>query len=236
MELTGRQQVFLERFLAQYKHAKEALHYGAVAKHLGIGNVTAYEMLRFLEKQGLVASEYVLPMEGKRGPGRSRIVFYPTRKATDVAAELEGREWNDREGWEDVKKEILHELCQGRGTRYDGLLEKILLHVPECENPMRYLAEVITAVILSLYQLSGEAGKHSLFAKLQNLGVAGEMGLQAIGGLIVGLSFVERADRQLTSKLLGYLQEYQALFGQLSAADEDHLSGFTQEVIEALQP
>jgi len=234
MELTGRQQAFLSKFLDQYRNSKEALHYADVADQLDISNVTAYEMLRLLEEKGLVTSEYVFPRVRKRGPGRSRIVFYPTREAVDLA-ELRGHEWYDAEGWEEAKKEILQQLREGRGTRYDDLLNKILMRLPECKNPILYLAEMITAVILYLYQFYGEVGRRGLFEKLQSLGLLGEIGLEAIGGLIVGLSFVERANRRLTSELLGYLREYKSLFGHLGTAEKKQLSSFAQEVIQILQ-
>ena len=235
MELTGRQQAFLSKFLDQYRNSKEALHYADVAGQLGISNVSAYEMLRLLEEKGLVTSEYVFPRVQKRGPGRSRIVFYPTREAANVLAALGGHEWYDADGWEKAKKEILQQLREGRDTRYDELLSKILMRLPDCKNPILYLAEMITAVILYLYQFYGEVGRSGLFEKLQSLGLLGEIGLEAIGGLIVGLSFVERANRRLTSELLSYLQKYQTLFGNLGTAEKKQLSSFTKEVIEILQ-
>jgi len=235
MELTGRQQVVLGKLLERYGNSKEPLYYSDVANEIGISNVTAYEMLRLLEEKGLLTSEYVFPREKKRGPGRSRIVFYLTKKAVDVMAELGGVEWYDMEGWEKAKREILHQLREGRDTRYNELLKGILLRIPDCKNPILYLAEMITAVLLYLYQLYGEVGKRGLFEKLQSLGMLGEMGLEALGGLIVGISFVERANRRLTSELLGYLQEYQSLFGHLGTAEKKQLSSFTQEVIEILQ-
>ena len=235
MELTGRQQAVLGKLLDQYRNSEEALHYTDVANELGVGNVTAYEMLRLLEEKGLLASEYVFPREGKRGPGRSRIVFYPTSKAAEVMAELGVHEPSDTEGWERARKEILRQLREGRDARYDELLGKLLMRIPECRNPILYLAEMITAVILYLYQLYGEAGKRGFFEKLQSLGLLGDIGLEALGGLIVGLSLVERANRRLTSELLSHLQRYQALFGHLGTAQKKQLTTFTREVIEILQ-
>lgn len=232
MKLTGRQKMFLSNFLDLYWEAQEPLHYTAVAKRLGVGRITAYEMLRLLEEKGLVSSEYVLPRES-RGPGRSTILFRPTERAAAVMADLAGDQW-DKAGWEQIKEQILQALRDGKGTDYEDLLQEILLRIPERKSPMLYLAETITAVILGLYQIEGKASAQGLFKKLGSLGPAGELGLNAIGGLILGLSLVERANRRLTSILLSYTQKYQTYLAYLSAEKRRLLSDFAQEVIRIL--
>ena len=71
-KLSRRQQEFLSQFLDVYRESDQPIHYTTLAKELGIGKVTAYEMLRLLEERGLVQAEFQLP-EGGRGPGRSGI-------------------------------------------------------------------------------------------------------------------------------------------------------------------
>ena len=232
MKLTGRQRMFLSNFLDLYWEAKEPLHYTAVAKRLGVGKITAYEMLRLLEEKGLVSSEYVLP-RASRGPGRSTILFRPTERAAAVMADLAGDQW-DKVGWEQAKEQILQALRDGKGTDYEDLLEQILLRIPERKSPMLYLAETITAVILGLYQIEGKASAHGLFERLRSLGLAGELGLNAIGGLILGLSLVERANRRVTSMLLSYTQKYQTYLAYLSAEKRRLLSDFVREVMRIL--
>ncbi len=232
MKLTGRQRMFLNNFLDLYWEAQEPLHYTAVAKRLGVGKITAYEMLRLLEEKGLVSSEYALP-QGSRGPGRSTILFRPTEKAAALMADLAGEQW-DEMSWERAKEQILQALRDGKGTGYEDLLEEILLRIPERKSPMLYLAEMITAVILGLYQIGGKTSTQSLFEKLRILGPAGELGLNAIGGLILGLSLVERANRRFTSILLSYTQKYQTYLEHLSAEKRRLLSDFAQEVVRIL--
>ena len=60
MELTGRQHAFLSRLIDLYRAAQHALHYSTVAEHLGVSPMTAYDMLRLLDRAGgLCVSEYV---------------------------------------------------------------------------------------------------------------------------------------------------------------------------------
>ena len=231
MKLTGRQRDFLNQFLDLYREGERPLHYSTVAEHLGVSPMTAYDMLRLLEERGLVTSEYVLP-EG-RGRGRSNVVFSPTPRAAQIMAELAGEAW-DREEWAAVKAHILQALREGKGTDYQDLLEEILLRLPEQKSPMLYATEMITAVLLSLHQLK-EAKAGDLSERLEALGLPGEVGLQALAGLTIGLTFAERANRRITSLLLSYSRKYQDHLARLSGENKRRLSEFTQEVMRIIE-
>ena len=51
--LTHRQREFLNHFLDLYQEMEEPIHNTVLADRLGLGKVTAYEMLRLLEERGL---------------------------------------------------------------------------------------------------------------------------------------------------------------------------------------
>lgn len=229
MKLTGRQREFLSRFLDLYQEAKQPLHYTQVADKVGVSKLTAYDMLRLLEERGLVTSEYVLPKGG--GPGRSSIVFYPTKKAAKVMAQLAGEEW-DKEEWERAKGRILQALREGKGADYQNLLNEVLLRIPERKSPMLYVTEMITAIFLHLHQLREEVKASGIFPDLRLLGLPGELGLNALAGLAVGLTLVEKANRRVTTLLLSYTQKYQDYLARLSAENKKRLSDFAQEVMK----
>ena len=227
MKLTGRQRDVLSRFLDLYQEAQHPLHYSTVAEKLGVSPMTAYDMLRLLEERGLATSKYVLSQESRAG--RSTIVFSPTEKATDLIIQLAGEVW-DREEWQVVKERILQALRRGKGSDYRDLRDEILLRIPECRSPMLYATEMITAVLLSLHQLREEAKESSLMENLRSLGLPGEL-----AGLALGLSFVERANRRITSLLLTYSRKYQEHLAKLSAENRERLSDFSQEVMRILE-
>ncbi len=233
MKLTKRQIRFLSKFLDLYREAQQPIHYSAVADTLGVSKITAYDMLRLLEERGLVASEYLLP-EGGHRPGRSMIVFYPTKKATALLSQLAGEEWDGGE-WHRVKERILQALRKGKGTNYESLLNEILLRIPNRKSPMLYVAEMITAAILSLNQLRKEAEAKELFKHLRALGFPGELGLNALAGLTLGLTLVEKANRHFTTLLLSYTQKYQEYLSKLSFEDKERLSDFAQEVMRIIE-
>lgn len=227
MKLTGRQKAFLSDFLDLYWEEQDSLHYTFVAERLGIGRITAYDMLRLLEEKGLVTSEYVMP---RSGPGRSTIVFRPTEQGEALMRQLAGETW-DREEWETVKVRILEALQAGPGEDYEPLLEKILTRLPERKSPLIYTAEMVTAVILSLRQLRETVPTSKLWEQLRDLGLPEEVGLNALVGVAVGLSLVEQANRRLTLKLLASTRQYQDYLADLSAESRRRLSEFTDEVM-----
>lgn len=229
MKLTGRQKDFLNKFLDLYREANRPLHYAVLAESLEVSKPTAYDMLRVLEKHELVASEYVLPKGG--GPGRSSIVFRPTEKAAEVIAQSAGEHW-DKEEWELTKGSILQALRDRKGADYQNLLDEILRRIPERKSPMLYVTEMITAAILNLSQLKEEAEARGLFKNLRSLGFPGELGLNALAGLNLGLTMVENANRRVTTLLLSYTQRYQAHLARLSAENKKRLSDFAQEVMK----
>jgi len=230
MKLTGRQETFLGEFLDLYSQAQEPLHYTHVAEVLGVGKVTAYDMLRLLEKRGLVRAEYVLRGQGQGG-GRSTVVFVPTAQARDLFADLAGEDWAEVE-WEAAKAQILDALR--RRTDYQDLLDEILARLPDRTTPLVYAAEMVTAVILNLLLVEKDAPAAAMVERLKALGLPGEVGLNALSGLAMGLSFVEQANRRLTDKLVNEVRGYQRSLDHLHGEGRRHLSSFVQEVMKVI--
>lgn len=230
MTITGRQRAFLKRFLDLYNQAQESLHYAHVAEVLGVGKITAYDMLRSLKERGLVRAEYVLRGKGQ-GAGRSTVLFLPTPKAQALFAELAGEDW-DKAEWEAVKARLLNALRQRND--YQDLLEEILGRLSEQASPLVYAAEMATAVILNLLLVEKEVPVSALVERLKALGLPDEVGLNALGGLAVGLSLVEQANRRLTDKLVGATRFYQQSLARLGREGKGHLSNFVQEVMRTV--
>lgn len=227
MKLTGRQQQFLNKFLNLYREAQQPLHYSVVAQQLGVTPVTAYEMLRLLEERGLVTSKYASQAPGS--PGRSSIVFFPTAKAAELLAHLP-RDDSDQQEWEEATKRILQTLRQGH---YQDLLEELLLRIPERKAPILYVTEMIAAMLLHLRQLS-ETARSNLGEDMHALGLPGEIGFQALVGLVVGLNHVEWANRRITSLLLTYISRYQECLVRLTAENKARISAFVREMADLL--
>jgi len=145
-ELTRRQQQFLNQFLDFYLDMDKPIHYTDLAKHLNIGKITAYEMLTLLEKRGLVKSEFYLSPDD-RGPGRSEILFLPTKRSECLIGLKPGRS-DDVEAWEKIKQQILKQLSEGKAGRYETLMNDLLVRIPEQHSPLVFMTEMITTIYL----------------------------------------------------------------------------------------
>ncbi len=232
-KLTRRQQQFLSKFLDLYNQAREPLHYTAVAEHLGVNKISAYEMLRLLEEHELVKAEYQLPTH-LRGPGRASVVFRPTSLATQAIAQLAGENVNQPE-WEVVKEHIIEQLKAGKAKNYDTLLQELLARTPEERTPVIYATEMITTIILGLESLRTTAEARGLRAKLKEIGKVGELGLDVFTGLGMGLSMAERINRRLASFLLVQSGQFQSALSQLTNENRRQLTEFTQEVMHIVE-
>jgi hypothetical protein len=227
IKLTGRQRAFLGKFLDLYRDAQKPLHYVDVAEAIGVARNTAYDMLRVLEKRGLVRSEYVLKGRG-HGAGRSMVVSVPTSGAFSLFAEHSAVSL-DRTEWEKVRRYILSALRQH--TDYHELLDDLVARLSERTTPLIYSAQMATAVILNLLLVEREAPASALVARLKELGLPDERGLGALSGLTVGLSFVDRANQRISDRLVAANARYQQSLGRLGAEGKRHLSSFVQEVL-----
>ncbi len=231
MRMTERQRAFLEQFWELYREVKAPLHYSAVADKLKVSKISAYDMLRLLKRKGMVASQYLLPKK-RAGPGRSMIVFYPTKRAAALLSPrlTEEPEWKE---WEQLKDSILRAVKKGRGE-YEQILDELLSRIPDRKSPLLYSTEMITAIVLQMCQLKEEA-RVRLLTDARRLMSTGESGLSALAGLPVGLTFVEEANRSFTNKLLSCVERYQEYLTKLSAESKKALSDFFLEVVRAVE-
>jgi DNA-binding PadR family transcriptional regulator len=231
--LTRRQRQFLSEFLDLYNKGREPLHYTVLAEQLGVGKISAYEMLRLLEDHGLVEAEYQLP-PNLRGPGRASVVFRPTPLAARELARLAGGDVN-RQEWEAAKEHILKQLEAGKAKDYDALLRELLARTPDQRSLVIYAAEMITAIILGLESVKDTAEAQGLRERLRQIGKIGEFGLGVLAGVGMGLSVAERVNRRLAGFLLAQSGRFESALSQLSDENRRWLTEFTQEMMQRVE-
>ncbi len=229
MKLTPRQRAFLDKLLDLYREHQRPVHYSLVAEKLGVNKFSAYDMLKLLEKKGMARSDYVLAT-GHAGPGRSMIVFYPTKQAANLPSQLTGDISINGE-WRQVKERILQRLRETKSANYREWLNELLAKMPERKSPLIYCAEMITALLLNLNRVKEKAGGLNPFRTLSSLGSTGEASLGALAGLSLGSTLTEKADASLRDKLLSYTKRYHAYLLNLSEEAKSSLSEFLQEAL-----
>jgi len=231
-KLTRRQQEFLSRFLDLCREEHDALHYTVVAERLGVGNVTAYEMLRLLEQHGLVEALYKLPAE-PRGPGRAAVLFRPTPFGEQLLDQW-AIDNADSDEWEAVKERILGQLESSKPEGYETLLAELLARAPGQRSGLVYAAEMIATIILALCSLPERTKAISLLQRLGMMVGSGDLELGALVGLSMGLSFVEGASRQVSDFTLSHLESLRSTLLSLSAKNYRRLVIFVHQVLQII--
>jgi hypothetical protein len=230
--LTHRQFQFLNQFLDIYQETEHSVHYVVVAEQLGIGKVTAYEMLRLLQERGLVQAEY-LPNPEQHGPGRAAVLFYPTQEARRLIDNQSG-EAATLEDWRVVKEQILAKLRECRAGGYEELLVNLLAHLPERRSPLIFVTELITAVMLTLASIQETPEVRSLMERLHCIGLPQEISLSVLTGITMLLSVWERTNQRFSTILLTQVSRYEDALAQLSEESRRQLGMFTREVVHIL--
>lgn len=229
-QLTRRQQEFLGRFWDLYCEERDALHYSAVARRLGVSNVSAYEMLRLLEQRGFVEPIYQLPK--LRGPGRATVSFLPTASAARLFGQLADGDLRTGD-WETTKERIFRQLEASKEQGYDALLNELLCHLPEQPSSLIFGGEMIVAIILLLCGLQDQASSKELLSQLNALVVAADWQLNTLAGLCLGLSAVEH-NRPTARLLLTHVERLQTAIAGLGVEGYRQLTAFTQRTLQII--
>ncbi|HEY69653.1 MAG TPA: hypothetical protein G4O08_03615 [Anaerolineae bacterium] len=229
-KLTRRQKQVLSKLIELYRVLGEPIHYPALAEHLGVGKVTVYEMLRLLEESGYVAAEYQRP-EAAQGPGRPAVYFRPTAYATNMLGERE-QQASASVDWERTRIKILERLRTAKSKGYEGAIEEMVSHLADQPSPIEYLAGMVAAIMLGLQSLKENIGAKGMRRILKSIGLPGETGLTALGGLSIGLSLVEQWNQRITQPFLEHVTRYQSMLAELSTENRHRLSQFTHEVLK----
>ena len=215
-KLTSRQQHFLDQVIALYEATGKPVHYSTVAEKLQVSRSTAYEMLRVLEGKGMLLADYVL--EAGSGPGRSTVVFTPRFQGIDAE-------------WERVRTRILNALKQGDLSEQE-LIQDILNRLPNSISPLAYCAQVITALLLNVGgELRSRLEEHELIQAVLSANLPDTSSLNLLPGFALGLSFRERANRELGARLVEYTQEYQRRLSHLDTQGRVLLRDFLRNVL-----
>lgn len=230
VKLTRRQQEFLSQFLLVYREEDQPIHYTTLAEKLGIGKVTAYEMLRLLEERGLVQAEFQLP-EGGRGPGRSSVVFSPTPEAAqliDPQFEVESHR-----SWETAKFVLLEQLRDGKAAGYETLLTELVSRIPNRRLPMIYLTEMVTATLLMFEGLQESADSESIIKRFQRIGMPDEIDLSGLPGMSAVVAMFEQANKA-SDFLVTQSGNFQTKLSQMGEDNRQRLRDFTREVAKII--
>ena len=232
--LTPRQNAFLEKLLELYREHRGPVHYSDVAARLGVNRFSAYDMLKVLEKKGFATSSYALAA-GHSGPGRSMIVFAPSKEVTSfhtpkVDADRLDEEWRNARAW------VLKKLRETRGSSHREALIDLVARLPEAKAPLTFCTEMVGALLLNMERARARGGELNPFQALAAFRANDDGGLEMLAGLSVGatLSADDEPSSSITRRLLDQAHHYQTSLSRLSDEARSALAQFLGEALDAL--
>ena len=134
--------------------------------------------------------------------------------------------------WERTRIKILERLRTAKSKGYEGAIEEMVSHLADQPSPIEYLAGMVAAIMLGLQSLKENIGAKGMRRILKSIGLPGETGLTALGGLSIGLSLVEQWNQRITQPFLEHVTRYQSMLAELSTENRHRLSQFTHEVLK----
>lgn len=218
-KLTYRQKAFMAGLVDLYKDMQKPVHYGVVAKKLGLCGSTVYDMLRVLEKKGMVRSEYSLPKRAT-GPGRSNILFLPVAGAMDKFLP-KGADAGERREWKKVRMGILASLQGCAACDYRKLFGGMFEKASRMQSPLAGSAQIIAGLLVSLKESKYDFTEQSEVGTLLK-SPASKVGMSTAAGVILGLSLADKNVRSFLGNYRDYMNKYMASLQNIS--DENLLA------------
>lgn len=203
----------MSKLLDLYRDLQKPVHYGVVARKLGLCGSTVYDMLRVLEKKGMVRSEYSLPKTAT-GPGRSHVLFLPVAGAMDNLLP-EGAEARERREWKKVKTGILASLRGCAACDYKKLFGGMFEKASHMQSPLAGAAQIMAGLLVSLKESKYDFTEQSEVGTLLT-SPASKVGMGTIAGVILGLSMADKNVRSLLGNYWDYLNKYMSSLQNIS--------------------
>jgi len=224
MRLTERRKQFLHGLMDIYRRTQLPVHYEALAQRLGVSKWTAYDMLRSLEKQGLLARDYTV----HRGePGRSQIVFVPTPAAEALVEQVRSSALSDAH-LAKMKEEVLGSFRQWRELTPAEATQRVLEAAAAADAQVKFCAYVMTLFLVRLSALQKRTVTTVREVVCQTPGA--EMQLTMFMGIVAGM-LMEEIRYGVGKQLIRLLGRFLKALAELPGAEKRMLVDFLDEAL-----
>ena len=229
MRITRRRIDFLQNIKQFYDTTNMPVHYVHVAELLKVSKWSAYEMMKTLEKEGLLASQYEVN-QGEKFPGRAMVFFAPTHLANLVLSGKALKEKIPAKEWQQVSKRLLS-LCEKlKKSNPKELVEQLMAELPGLENPLIFSAYMIVLLIAQLQTISEKSV--GLVKNVVMNTIKAETGLAIFAGAVMGSMLKTANQFPLLSQIVSYMDKFQANLAELNQSEHALLMSFLEETME----
>lgn len=225
VRLTARRRQFLGKLVDLYRQTKLPVHYGSVARALGVSKWTAYDMLTVLERLGYVRRDYVVnPDEG----GRSLIVFSPTPEADRLFADPP-RGVPAGEGTAAVRAQIDALLKRLEELRPAGAVEQLLRDLHQVESRVLFSAHVLGVLVAYVRQLGDRT--RQLIGRLVTAAPELPQRLSVFVAAVTGMA-IRQLSKNLSVQWIDLAARFLQYLEDLDSGEQELLGQFLEQALE----
>ena len=229
MHITRRRMEFLTEIKKLYEATRLPVHYERIAQLLGVSKWSSYEMLKKLEKQGLLSSQYQVN-QGEKYPGRAMVLFAPTALLEGILNRNGSEEKKSNPEWLSIKENLLKLFRGFKKKNPQHLIEQLMDEISHLDKPIVFNAYFIALLVLNL-QTFGE--KSIELVRKMVLGVNNkEIGLSMLAGTIMGGMLKSANQIPILSQMSIYIRKFQDNWADFNESDQALLVDFFQEALE----
>ncbi|MGE5590787.1 MAG: LexA family protein [Bacillota bacterium] len=226
MDLTERRKQFLNQILNFYERTRLPVHYAAIADLLGVSKWTAYSMFKELEKLGYLRRDYAVHT-GE--PGRSQVVFTPTRLTQDLFRQATADLAEDEE-WARVRKQVLRVLARLKERDFAEVLQDVLRDMPKIEARMAFCAHLLAVFLIFLRRGVGKSAQ-VLIERTARQAPNSQTGLALFVGLVTG-GGLSSAPIGLGLEVVDLIGRFLSDLATLSSEQSTRLFDFLKDALE----
>ncbi|RKO65829.1 hypothetical protein [Desulfofundulus salinus] len=230
MNLTQRRKEFLDKIINLFRQTGLPVHYATVAEALGVSKWTAYDILKELEKEELLRSEYTLSRTEK-APGRSMVVFRPTEKALKLLPQPEAKP-EDLEDWPAVRGRLLALFDNMKNLNPQKIKDELLQEMMKIELPLVFCAYTIALLITHIYGINSRG--LAFLQQIFEMAPRPELVLSLFAGSVIGTMLKSMKDA-VNSKILSCIQRFQDHISQCGHQEHKLLASFLNEALQRSQ-
>lgn len=222
MGLTERRKQFLQGLVDLYHRTSGPVHYETLAHSLGVSKWTAYDMLKELEKQGLLTRDYTVhPGEA----GRSQVVFLPTSRAEEMFAQPR-MAVADQADLMAAKNQVLQRLAELKSANPAEIIQTIMAEIHTVQRRVEFCAYLTGVLLIHLHRLG--PGPASLVHRLVRNAPRTEMRLVVFVGTVVG-TVIDTVGQGVSGELADLVGSYLRMVAELTEAEREMLIGFLED-------
>lgn len=222
VNLTERRKQFLQGLIDLYHRTRLPVHYETLANRIGVSKWTAYDMLKQLEKLGLLTHDYaVTPGE----TGRSQVVFAPTAQAEALFAvpRTSGLSHDDLGA---VKAKALRLLQQLKGLQPAEATRRIMSEIHLAEARVTFCAYLVGLLLIHLRSMGEQTGE--VVRRLVSTASGAETRLTMFVGAVLG-AVIQPVGHGVTSELADLVGRYLKTVSDLTEHEQAMLVTFLEE-------